>query len=42
MRKKIVLAIFAVVVIAAIALVVHFFGGDILATAKRHLSGLGR
>jgi hypothetical protein len=40
-RKKIILFIVAAAVLAAIALVAYLAGGDILATAKRHLSGLG-
>jgi hypothetical protein len=42
LSKKTVLVIVAIAAVAAIALVVHLVGGDILATAKQHLSGLGR
>jgi hypothetical protein len=40
-RKKIIVAVAAILVVVALALVIHFAGGEILATAKRHLSGLG-
>ncbi|MDP3179687.1 MAG: hypothetical protein Q8M76_17395 [Spirochaetaceae bacterium] len=42
MSKKTVIVIVTAVAVAALALVAHLAGGDIIATAKQHLSGLGR
>jgi hypothetical protein len=41
MKKKTTYIVIAVVAFAVLALAVHLFGSDIVATARQHLSGIG-